>query len=78
MENYWSVVYFSDENSVEAVPSIWLDKKQETCAWPAKLKYVKKFIEFQQKPNKKDFTYHPARKLGKKSYSKFNCFYENK
>jgi len=71
MENYWSVVYFTDENSVEAVPNIWFDKKQETCAWPAKPKLVKKFIESQQKPNKKDFTYHPARQLGNKSYGKF-------
>jgi len=71
MENYWIVVYFTDENSVEAVPNIWLNKKQDSCAWPAKTKNVKKFIEFQQKPNKKDFTYHPARKLGKKSCSKF-------
>ena len=56
---------------MEVVPNIWFDKKQEICAWPAKPKHVKKFIESQQKLNKKDFTYHPARKLGNKSYSKF-------
>jgi len=74
MENYWSVIYFTDEGSVEAVPNIWFDKKHEICAWPAKPKHIKKCIESQQKLNKKDFTYHPGRKLGNKSYSKFKLF----
>jgi len=66
----WSVIYFPKDNSVEAVPDFWFDKNKSICAWPVQTKFVKKMIENYQKPNKTNFTYHTARKLGSKSYGK--------
>lgn len=51
----WIVVNFIKDNSVEAVPNIWL--KQNVCAWPKDLKSVKKYIETCVKPNKHDFIF---------------------
>jgi len=58
----WSVIIFENDNSIEAVPSIWY-RKNNTCAWPKK--NPKKFIEKQVVPNKTDFYFLRARKIGK-------------
>jgi len=63
----WIIVIFNNDNSVEAVPDIWL--KKNNCAWPAKSKQIKKYIERRIKPNNNDFTFFNARKLGTKVYS---------
>ncbi|XP_022162449.1 uncharacterized protein LOC111028210 [Myzus persicae] len=63
----WIIVIFNNDNSVEAVPDIWL--KKNNCAWPAKSKQIKKYIERRVKPNNNDFTFFNARKLGNKVYS---------
>lgn len=57
----WSVIIFENDNSIEAVPSIW--HRKNTCAWPKK--NPKKFIEKQVFPNKTDFYFLRARKIGK-------------
>lgn len=44
MNSTYSVVHFLDENSVEAVPSIWM-KNNGTCAWPNNHSTVFKYIE---------------------------------
>lgn len=57
----WSVIIFEKDNSIEAVPSTWYFKNK--CAWPKK--NPKKFIEKQVAPNKTDFYFLRARKIGK-------------
>ncbi|XP_060845051.1 homeobox-like protein HDP1 [Rhopalosiphum padi] len=57
----WSVIIFENDNSIEAVPSVWYRKN--TCAWPKKNQ--KKYIEKQVIPNKTDFYFLRARKIGK-------------
>ncbi|XP_029345719.1 uncharacterized protein LOC107883889 [Acyrthosiphon pisum] len=57
----WSVIIFEDDNSIEAVPSIWYQKNK--CAWPKN--NPKKFIEKRVVPNKTDFFFLRARKIGK-------------
>jgi len=68
----WDIVLFKNDNSVEAVPSSWVNK--HSCAWPKKSKNAKKYIEKQIKPNPDDFKFYPARKLGNKTYSMFYLF----
>jgi len=65
-QNGWIIVIFNNDNSVEAVPDIWL--KNNNCAWP-KSKKIKKYIGRRIKPNNKDFTFFIARKFGNKVYS---------
>lgn len=50
----WIIVVFNEDNSVDAVPNIWL--KKNSCAWP-KSKNVKKYIENHIKPNNIDLTF---------------------
>lgn len=59
--NMWSVVVFEDDSSIEAVPSSWFFNNK--CAWPTK--NAKKCIEKRVKPNKTDFIYLKARKIGR-------------
>jgi len=57
----YSVVHFFDDESVEAVPSVWFNDKH--CAWPKKPIFIKKFIEIKRVPNNTDFMYLKAREL---------------
>jgi len=57
----WSVVNFINDNTVETVPSFWLRK--DKCAWPRKNPTM--FIKRRSLPNKFDFVYLDARKIGK-------------
>lgn len=61
MPSSYSVVHFFDDESVEAVPSFWVNGK--SCAWPKKIIYVKKYIEIQRILNDTDFIYLKAREL---------------
>lgn len=65
----WIIVNFLNDNSIEAVPDIWL--KQNICAWPIDKKNVKRCIKAKLKPNKNEFTFFCARKLGNKVYDKY-------
>ncbi|XP_022163431.1 uncharacterized protein LOC111028940 [Myzus persicae] len=57
----WSVVNIKNDNSVETVPSFWM--KKDKCAWPKKNPTM--FIKRRILPNKFDFEYLDARKIGK-------------
>lgn len=70
---FWDVVNFLNDNTVEAVPSIWFKKNK--CAWPKDSKQTKKLIEKRQVPNENEFVYYPARKFKNKSYSNNKRFF---
>jgi len=58
----WSVVLFSYDNSVAAVPSHWYKNGQ--CGWPKKyIKTVNKYIEKRTATNALEFDFYSARKL---------------
>lgn len=57
----WTVVHFTNENSVEAVPSHWV--KKDVCGWPKK--NIKKHMHHRTIVNKYDFDYFPSRILKK-------------
>ncbi|KAL5238410.1 hypothetical protein ACI65C_005820 [Semiaphis heraclei] len=61
MENTYSVVHFLGENTVEAVPKIWV--KQNRCAWPKSCTKPSRLIEKRIIPNDKEFTYFKIREL---------------
>lgn len=69
----WIIICFLTDNSIEAVPDTWFYKGK--CAWPKVSKLAKKLIEKQIKPNKNDFVYYPARKIGNQLFSK--CLFYN-
>lgn len=68
------IVHFIKENCVEAVPDCWFNTKENLCAWPVQTTHVKKMIESYQKPNKKNFVFYLARKLGNKTYGYYQLF----
>jgi len=57
----YSVVHFYIDETVEAVPSYWVEG--DFCAWPTNKNCVSKFIQNKHKPNDFDFTYLKARVL---------------
>lgn len=57
----WTVVHFTKENAVEAVPSHWV--KKDVCAWPKT--NVRKHINHRTMVNKYDFDYFHSRTLKK-------------
>jgi len=72
----YSVVHFFVDDSVEAVPSFWVEGK--TCACPKNKIYAKKYIETKRTPNDTDFIFLKARELCR-NLSKFivRIFYIN-
>lgn len=68
----WSIVLFTDENTIEAIPSHWI-KKNNTCAWPKK--NFKKHVEHRTIPNSFDFNFFPCRVIKKNIGNYFNCFF---
>uniref|UniRef100_A0A2S2PM63 DUF4806 domain-containing protein n=1 Tax=Schizaphis graminum TaxID=13262 RepID=A0A2S2PM63_SCHGA len=58
----WYVIHFKKDNTVDVVPSSWY--KNGLCAWPIKNSNIKKIVQKKEPPNKKDFKWHIARKLG--------------
>jgi len=63
MSNY-SVVHFIKDNSVEAVPSIWV-KDKYNCAWPNNKLLTSKYITNRRIPNEVEFKYFKIRVLCK-------------
>jgi len=63
MMNTYSVVEFTEDNSLEAVPTNWL--KKNFCAWPITKNYstIRKLIERKSVPNEIEYTYFNARVL---------------
>lgn len=57
----WTIVYFLNDNSIEAIPSHWV--KKNTSAWPKK--NTKKHIERRSFPNNYDFVFYPSRVIKK-------------
>lgn len=64
----YSVVHFFDDDSVEAVPKIWV--KGDYCAWPKNKMLITKYIINKHLPDNTEFTYFKARVLCK-SLSKY-------
>ena len=48
----WSVVIFTEDNTVSAVPSSWVDEENQLCYWPSK-KNNEKLIRDNVLPDKK-------------------------
>lgn len=71
MDTY-SIVHFFDDETVEAIPSIWM--KGKYCAWPKNKLFVKKFIEKKIVVNENEFKYLRARVLSK-GISKLKFFF---
>lgn len=61
--NTYSVVEFTEDNTLEAVPTNWLKKNK--CAWPTTKNYstIRKLIERNCVPNEVEYTYFNARVL---------------
>ncbi|KAF0693336.1 Uncharacterized protein FWK35_00037077, partial [Aphis craccivora] len=59
----WTVVIFTEENTIEAIPSHWVRKDNNNWAWPKK--NIKKHVERRTIPNSFDFNFHPSRFLKK-------------
>lgn len=62
MSNTYSVVVFSKDNTVEAVPTSWVKKKDGTCAWPntKSRSLIMKLIERKSVPNDIQYKYYEA------------------
>lgn len=60
---YYSVVHFIDENTVEGVPKSWV-MENGTCAWLCNQNNARKMIEHKYKPNKQEFKFYKIRELG--------------
>jgi len=63
--NTYSVVVFTEDNSIEAVPTNWL--KNNKCAWPITKNHstIRKLIEQKSVLNEIEYTYFNARVLKK-------------
>lgn len=61
----FSVVHFLDDNTVEAVPSNWLDNANGTCAWPKNTKIAFKLIDKNIDPNGDHFDYYKCKEMSK-------------
>lgn len=59
----FSIVHFLGDNSVEAVPSSWFNKKNGTCAWPQNGKIALKLIEKKVDPNDEEFNFFKSREM---------------
>lgn len=55
----WSIIHFSEENTVATVPSKWYSRNK--CAWPNN--NSKRHIENQSDPNAQHFKWYKARLL---------------
>jgi hypothetical protein len=66
----YSVVHFFEDESVEAVPHIWV--KKDYCAWPINKTQISKYIASKLQPNAKEFANLKARVLCKKLCKNIN------
>jgi len=53
----YSVVFFYDDNSVEAVHSFCINKDGTYCAWPKNINQASKLIKCKSIPNECEFDY---------------------
>jgi len=61
--NKFCIVHFTDEDKVEAVPAIWLNKEKTFCTWPNYPTWSAKFrqaFELEESP-KRDWAEYPVR-----------------
>lgn len=63
MKMTYSVVHLFGDESVEAIPHIWV--KKDYCAWPINKTQISKYIACKLQPNVKEFAYLKARILCK-------------
>ncbi|XP_050066309.1 uncharacterized protein LOC114120255 [Aphis gossypii] len=63
MANNFSVIVFTEDNTVEAVPTSWVKKKDGTCAWPTtkSRSLIMKLIEKKSVPNEVQYKYYKAK-----------------
>lgn len=78
MSNNYSIIVFTEDNTVEAVPTSWVKKKDGTCAWPTtkSRSVIMKLIEKKSVPNEIQFKYYKAivmKTCG--NYYNINSFY---
>lgn len=61
----YSIVEFIEDNTIEAVPTVWVKQKEGTCAWPTtkKCDVIKKLIERKSIPNDVEYNYYVAKVL---------------
>lgn len=65
MSAAYCVVVFSADNSIEAVPSTWIRKREGTCAWPTSKNrnLILKLIDRKSIPNDIQYKYYEAKIL---------------
>lgn len=56
----FSIVHFTAENSVEAVPKNWFNTKKGICAWPKLSNNPSRLIEKLVIPNENEFQFYKA------------------
>jgi len=61
----WSIVCFTNENTIECVPNFWF--KKSLCAWPNKDCKIKSQLAVKRglAPNSIEFDYYEARPLAR-------------
>lgn len=59
----YSVVHFFGDNSVEAVPTLWIKQKKGFCAWPKNKLSIAKLISQKSIPNEIEYDYFESRIL---------------
>lgn len=65
MTMQWTVVHFYNDNSVEPVPSYWVNEEGTSCVWPNNSGNANKLRMSRAKPNIFDFTSYSCRILSK-------------
>ncbi|XP_050065146.1 uncharacterized protein LOC126554080 [Aphis gossypii] len=59
----WSIVHFDADNSVEPIPTHWLNKNKSKCAWPNNDSSADRLRNNREKSNEFDFSYFSCRVL---------------
>jgi len=57
----YSIVDFFEDNSVEAVPTIWINKDEGTCAWSKQKSPISKLKGKKSTPNDIEYDYFKLR-----------------
>lgn len=59
----WAVVYFKNYDSIEPIPTYWLNRDQSKCAWPNTCSTADELRNNRAKPNVFDFSCYKCRVL---------------
>jgi len=72
----WSVVHFTTDNTVEVVPSHWVKRHRQLCAWPKTTtkKLILRAVLNRVIHNKMEFNYFDARCLASNIGKEFSTF----